>query len=248
MTKLHEEITSGTAQELYEDYVNRTNLSLRFLRSYLKEHAGDESIAAQAEKFVELTVRWNDGYANDPDRIRVELGSYYWHREEQYLLALMDTKTVEWQQLGYVWYLGCILNPYCDVYQGEAELPEEYRVTAPYERAKGDRSFKAPEDVSLFYDAISWVCLNDGMYWGTSYESAPIRTTRFYSGDKGSGGGNQKLSVSMAASFVGWLSEQYGFDRVTAFCFNKMSMEEALGVDFDTAFAAWSAWIQERCG
>ena len=53
------------------------------------------------------------------------------------------------------------------------------------------------------------------------------------------------MSVFMAVSFVSWLNDAYSFENVSAFAFGQKSFEEAFGMDFATAFAAWKAWIVE---
>ncbi|MBR0356355.1 MAG: hypothetical protein IJH54_02635, partial [Clostridia bacterium] len=51
------------------------------------------------------------------------------------------------------------------------------------------------------------------------------------------------MSVYMAASFVAWLSDNYGFEAVSQFCFGQKTFEEAFGTNFEAAFDAWKAWI-----
>ena len=67
----------GHIQSFLPDYLDRTDKSLDFLRAYLNEHAPDSYCAAQADKYVDLTISktsGNDyGYANEEDRIRIEL-------------------------------------------------------------------------------------------------------------------------------------------------------------------------------
>ena len=50
----------------------------------------------------------------------------------------------------------------------------------------------------------------------------------------------------MAASFTARLSELYGFEAVSGFCFGKKSFEEATGREIKTEFEEWRSWILER--
>ena len=231
-------------------YLDRTDKSLAFLRDYLRTNAPEQGNTALADKSVEFTIRKSDteySYDNSPeDRITIELGNYYWHREELYLLALMDTKNVTWQQLGYVWYLGVCVDPYNEQLWTEPENWEAMPYYEAYLRGGGDLRLHTPGDYKILTDAVSWVCLTQGMRWGTAYESRPVYESGFFRG-RPSGQANE-MSVVMATSFVAWLSERYGFDKTTAFCFDACSFEEAFGTDFDTAYQSWSAWILETYG
>ncbi len=231
-------------------YLDRTDKSLAFLRDYLRTNAPEQGGTALADKSVEFTIRKSDteySYDNSPeDRITIELGSYYWHREELYLLALMDTKNVTWQQLGYAWYLGVCVDPYNEQLWTEPEDWESQPYYEAYLRGGGDLALGTPGDYKILNDAVSWVCLTQGLRWGTAYESRPVYETPFFRG-RPSGKANE-MSVCMATSFIAWLSERYGFDKTTAFCFDACSFEEAFGTDFDTAYQSWSAWILETYG
>ena len=97
-------------------YLGGTNESLKFIRSYLNENCPDIDISERAAKYVDLTILPNGNYtwSEDEERIQLDIGDYYWHREELYILALLGERSVEWKQLGYAWYLGSCLDPYFD--------------------------------------------------------------------------------------------------------------------------------------
>ena len=238
---------SSEWKEFIPEYIDRTEKSLEFIGNYLKENAPEVYSEEQAGKFVDLSVRSgsNYSYSNDPDRICIELGSYYWHREELYLFALMDTETVEWPQLGYAWYLGLVLDPYYDM--GNDGLDESSPVYEPYVKIKGDDKIESSEDWGIYLDATSYVCLTRGMYFGSGYESSPLSQTFFYTGPKNGSQGN-KMSVFMAASFVSYLSDKYGFDKVTSFCFGREPFGVSFGTNFADAYADWSKGIIEKYG
>ena len=231
-------------------YLDRTDKSQQFLRDYLRQNAPRRDIKAQAEKTVEFTIRKNSydySYDNtEEERIVIEMGRFYWHREELYLLSLMNTKNVTWQQLGYAWYLSSCVDPYYEQLYTEETNWEEMPYYETFLRGGGDPELKTPRDFKILVDSVAYTCLTKGMRWGTPYESSPVYETAFFRGRPA--GKENEMSVIMAASFIAWLTEQYGFDKTTAFCFDACSFEEAFGTDFDTAYQSWSAWILETYG
>ncbi len=239
----------GHIKEFLPNYLDKTDRSLGWLQNYLMENAPSCYSAEEAAKFVDLTIRSTNGsdysYANEEDRITIELGSFYWHREELYLFALMDQAAIEWPQLGYAWYLGSVLNPYSDMTDSIGSL----RYTPYYDayiKAGGQPQPSSQEDLRKLFDAVSLQCLTKGMGWGSAYESWPLYQTAFFTGTKNDSNGNG-MSVMMATSFVAWLSEQYGFENVSAFCFGQTSFDEAFGTGFDEAYESWSSWILSTC-
>lgn len=229
-------------------YMDRTDRSLDFIKSYLQEHAGSAYPAESANKMVDLSIRKGNNYAyrHEADRIFVNLRDYGWHREEMYLLALMDGKHMGWGQLGCAWYVGLSLDPYAEIAtidfdpQTVEELPGYLRICANagmrFENMTG-------ADFRIQYDAISRYCIEKGLTgWGTAYESMPLATTKLC---KNPVREDTSMSVCMAASFVAWLSDNYGFEAVGQFCFGQKTFEEAFGTNFEAAFDAWKAWIVE---
>ena len=73
-----------------------------------------------------------------------------------------------------------------------------------------------------------------------------MRETALYSGPAKVKNPGNDMSVMMAASMVGWLTEQYGFDTVTAWCFGQTTLEKAFGQDFAALKTQWAAWLDEN--
>ena len=229
-------------------YIDRTDRSIRFLRSYLKENAPGVYPSDRADKMVEISIR-NDNrlaYRNEADRILLNLDDYYWHREELYLFALMDTGRFGWEQLGYAWYVGSALDPYSELLR-----ISKFDDTLPYSElcinAGIDFEQFTPADLSTVNDAIARVIIDRGLTgWGTAYESIALSRTALYQvGTASFITQDIKMSVLSAESFVAWLDRQYGFEPLTAFCFGQKTFDEAFGTDFDTAFNGWLAWLVE---
>ena len=228
-------------------YIDRVDRGLDTIRAYLKEHAPEVYPAELAGKMVEISIREHDRYfyRNEEDRIFLNIGDFYWHVDEFYMLALMDTDAVGWAQLGFAWYVGTCRNPYSEVVK-MTEIPPEYPY---YELAV--RAGVAPKDMTcadfrMLYDVIARACLDRGLTgWGSAYESMPLSKTRFCSGQAKAEAENGSMSVFMAASFLGWLDDAHGFEAISDFAFRQKTFEEAFGTDFDTAFGAWKAHIVE---
>ena len=105
-------------------------------------------------------------------------------------------------------------------------------------------------DIQIQFDVISRVCLDKGLVskrWGTPAESSPLTRVQGYSGSPETYEQDSSMSPIMAASFVGRLDRQYGFEALSRHCFGKVSFSKAFGTDFDTAFSAWKTWITETC-
>ena len=191
-------------QEYLPGYLDRTNKSLSFIRDYLKENCEDRYPAERAAKYVEIEVLPGGAYVwtEQDDRITLQMGDYYWHREELYILSLLGSKTVQWKQLGYAWYLGACLDPY-----GETLSTTDYSILKdepywqPFVRAGGTGEPTA-ENERILNDAISYVCLTKGMNWGSAYESIPLKNTAVYHADAKSAEEGDKMSVCMATSFI----------------------------------------------
>ena len=232
-------------------YLGRTNESLKFLRDYLKEHSNNEGLIERAEKFVDLSIAGIDDYSwsEQDDRIELKVGDYYWHREEVYVLSLLGKKSVQWKQLGYAWYVGACIDPYNEtINMNFLENIKDLPYYDAYTRGGGTDEI-TPENYKIVCDAASYECLTEGMYWGgTAYEAMPLKLTALYNGPtKVSDPGND-MSVCMATSFIAYLSDQYGFDKVTEFCFDEVDFEAAFGTDYQSAYDSWSEWILSTYG
>lgn len=240
--------------EFLPRYIDNMDKSIRFIRTYLKENAPDSYPADLADKYVDTAVKMYRGtvpkgaytYSVQEDRISLVLGDGYWHREELYLLSLLSTDTIQWQQLGYAWYLGMCLDPYHDgqAYWGNIDKMPYY---GTYLAAGGNPSVSTERDRRLITDAVAYWCLTKGITgWGSGYESLPLSDTLHFSDITGPNkpllNGNA-MSVFMASSFIGWLSDTFGFDAVSAFCFGQKTFEEAFGTSYGPTYEAWSEYI-----
>ena len=232
-------------------YLNRTNQSMQFLRSYLKEHCADRYPAERAAKYVEFSVLSDGDYVwtELPDRITLETGSFYWHREELYVLALLGSRNVEWKQLGYAWYLGACVDPYGEVLATSRFDEIDRQPYGEAYRRAGGTDEATPENYRLLNDAVSYVCLTKtGRNWGTAYECMPLKDTALYRGPKKSIDPGNDMSVCMATSFIAYLSDRYGFEKVSGFCFGQAGFEESFGTDYESAYGDWSERILATFG
>jgi hypothetical protein len=72
---------------------------------------------------------------------------------------------------------------------------------------------------------------------------APLSRYRYTTLTRKTNHEDASMSVWMAASFVAWLDDMYGFEAVSAYCFGQKTFDEAFQTDFTTAFDAWRAWL-----
>ncbi len=231
-------------------YLERTKNSIDFMRTYLRENCADSYPAERADKYVELNIQPEGEYTwtELEDRIVLDIGKLYWHREELYILSMLGGSGVQWQQLGYAWYLGTCLNPYSEALASSSiELLKQQPYYDAYLRLGGTEEL-TPGNYRRMYDATAWLCLTEGMYWGSAYESAPLYKTALYKGPSLAKAPANEMSVCMATSFVAFLADEYGFSEVSAFCFGNLSFEQAFGTDFNSAYDAWSENILNTVG
>ena len=76
---------------------------------------------------------------------------------------------------------------------------------------------------------------------------AAVTAYGFYTGPQKALPGNE-LSPAQTVSLIAWLTEQYGFDQVSAFCFGQKNFQEAFGIGYAEAVDLWSAWLNSLCG
>ncbi len=231
-------------------YLERTKNSIDFMRTYLRENCADSYPAERADKYVELNIQPEGEYTwtELEDRIVLDIGKLYWHREELYILSMLGGSGVQWQQLGYAWYLGTCLNPYSEALASSSiELLKQQPYYDAYLRLGGTEEL-TPGNYRRMYDATAWLCLTEGMYWGSAYESAPLYKTALYKGPSLAKAPANEMSVCMATSFVAFLADEYGFSEVSAFCFGNLSFEQAFGTDFNSAYDTWSENILNTVG
>lgn len=226
--------------------IDRTAQSLRFLKQYLYENAG----GAYPDALMEIPAyfkidRAAFGYLADDEHITLQYNDTGTHREFLYLLALQNSDAVGWEQIGYAWYVGTCIDPYTEMLHTILIVPE-----LPYYSqciAGGiDPAQMSASDFRIVYDACARVCFEKGLtHWGSYCESAPVTSESVFTRNKAKEPGDTELSAFMAASFLAWLDDAYGFEQVSLFCFGQKSFEEAFGTDFQSAFDAWHAWIEQ---
>ena len=229
-------------------FLDRTKRSMRFLRSYLLENCAEWYSEERANKYVEVSITKDESYGwrERDERISLEMGSQYWYRDTLYLLSLLGSERVEWKELGYAWYLGCCVDPYNE-YASKLRTLQDSPCYEAFTRIGGTQE-NTPENMRKLSDAVAFTCLEQGMWWGSSCESYPLKHTTLYLGPRHTTDPGNEMSIMMASSFIGYLVQVHGFDRVSAFCFGKLSFEEAFSTDFTTAYGAWTDWIRESCG
>ena len=239
-------------QKYLPEYLGRTNESLKFIRNYMKENSDNEGLKERADKFVDLSIMANNGYewSEKEDRIEMEIGGFYWHREEMYILSLLGNRNVQWKQLGYAWYLGSCIDPYSEVHT-IVNFTEEMEDLPYYDAyVKGGGTLEAsPGNYKILNDAISYMCLTEDLLSGSPYEIMPLKNTALYNAPaKAPADPGDEMSVCMATSFIGYLSDKYGFDKVSDFCFSDKNFSEAFGSDWHTEYDNWSSWIIDTYG
>lgn len=184
-------------------------------------------------------------YQTDGDQIALQYSDAGTHREFLYLLALMNSGAVGWEQIGYAWYVGTCIDPYTEMLDTILIVPE-----LPYYSqcvAGGiDPAQLSASDFRIVYDACARVCFAKGLtHWGSYCESAPVTSESVFTRNNAKEPGDTKLSAFMAASFLAWLDKANGFEQVGRFCFGLDSFEGAFGTDFQSAFDEWHAWIEQ---
>ncbi|HML68179.1 MAG TPA: M56 family metallopeptidase [Clostridia bacterium] len=235
----------SVSAEMLADFGNQLVNGQAYIQAYLKLNAAgcyDEKIASSK---VNYDITNDDTYQyylrSQPYRIKV--GKMYWHCAEYYIFMILHPESLHWQHYGYAAYLGNVLNPY-NIYLAKMNREGIAFETGLYAQTYfdhgGAKTKLTNEDYRLLVDAIAYHCLTDGMNWGTPYESWPV--TSIYGFTEPAEQGDD-MSVIMATSFCAYLSEHYGFDRLTSYCSGQSDFYEAFGVSFDRAYARWQKSI-----
>jgi len=245
-------------QSFLPGFIDRTDRSLSAIRTYIREHAPSVYPVEDGDKMVEISIHEynNAQFRNEQDRILLSFWGDLWtSKEEQYLLALLNTKTVGWGQVGYAWYVGFCLNPYSEYLGCFNLLP--YATEEYYKKGLGefyDVLVQKGMHFSPNRTASDWRIWFDGSVSraGVRVEAdaenddiilAPLSRYRYTTLTRKTNHEDASMSVWMAASFVAWLDDMYGFEAVSAYCFGQKTFDEAFQTDFTTAFDAWRAWL-----
>lgn len=232
-------------------YLDRLDKSLAVIRQFVADNAPNEEAAAQTRKPVKMSLQTFKyiSYRNSPEEIRLFLGSAFrWHGV-LYTLGLMDPETVEWQHIGYAYWVAFCVDPYNSVYSIVQEGPDPvYFYNEVYYRAGGTEDWLDLKNQALMIDACSWYDLVYGRDWdGTEAERGKLCDNILFTGRQKSKEGNS-MSLCMAESLLNYLAERCGADKVTAYCFDTCTFEEAFGLSFAEARAAWEQSLIERFG
>ena len=234
-------------------YLDRVDKSLATIRQFVADTAPNEDVIAQTQKPVKLELKRfkSESYGNSENQIELDLGSgYRWHGPF-YTMALMDPESAEWQHIGYAYWVGLCLDPYCSIYTktGSVVPPDpDYAYNADYYRLGGTEDWRDLNNQRLLADANSWYNLVYGTTWGgLEAERGCVSNSQWFNSKNRTKEGN-KRPLTEAVSLLNYLAEQYGADKVTAYCFDTCSFEEAFGMDYATARAAWEQSLMERFG
>ena len=247
-------------QSFLPGFIDRTDRSLSTIRTYIREHAPSVYPVEDGDKMVEISIHEynNAQFRNEQDRILLSFWGDLWtSKEEQYLLALLNTKTVGWGQVGYAWYVGFCLNPYSEYLGCFNLLP--YATEEYYKKGLGefyDVLVQKGMHFSPNRTASDWRIWFDGSVSRAGVKVkedaenddiilAPLSRYRYTTRTGKTNHEDASMSVWMAASFVAWLDDMYGFEAVSAYCFGQKTFDEAFQTDFTTAFDAWRAWLME---
>lgn len=231
-------------------YLDRLDRSLAFVGRYIAEHAPSEEIVAQTRKPVEILItgQRNSFTSIREDRITLSLANGFRHHGVLYAMSLIDSETMEWQQLGYAYWVAILNDPYNSIYAGGSfEEDRDYYYFSDYFRLGGTADPLDLNNQALLVDANAWYNLVYGRDWdGNDAECKPISALQRFRGDPGKEGND--MCLVEAESLLNYLSGQYGPDSLAAFCLGACSFEEAFGTDFAAAHAAWEQSLLERFG
>ena len=256
----------GAVTEItYTDFIDSTDKRFAFIRDYLSTHASAVYPEQIAKKHIFLQCgKSQTGWWIEDERVCIGRGNGLYHRglclaansllmdrEFYYILALINSDSAGWEQLGFANYVGASLDPYSEL-GNLLEISEDQG--SPYARALIEAGIESEPSgakrLSMYLDAVSRCCLEYGLTgWGSTSESRSVKAFEGYGYSRKpedqANSGDDDMSMSMAVSFVAWLDKEYGFDALSRFCFGQTSFDEAFNTDYQTAFTAWKAHIME---
>jgi len=235
--------------------LDRMDRSIDYMANYFAAVAPNEEIAAQTRKPVKISMDRIINYRNYDEYIGLSLGQDGFYRLSMlYAYALLNPEDLNWYAYGYVFWFYHYQDPYRFrlLYHFLSQDSDNPYIPA-YHRAGGigectsDSKEYTPDDIKLLYDVIAWYNLIHGGDWrGSRYAPTPTKEFSNFTGDPALEGND--LCLDEAISLINYLAEQYGHDKVAAYCFETCSFEEAFGTDFATARAAWEQSLLERFG
>ena len=259
------EAYGAVSERTYTDLIDSTDKSFAFIRDYLSTHAPAVFPEEIAKKHIFLQCgKSQTGWWIEDERVCIGRGNGLYHRgfelaansllsdrEFYYILALINSDSAGWEQLGFANYVGASLDPYSEL-GNLLNVSEDQE--SPYVRALIEAGIESEPSgakrLSMYFDAVSRCCLEYGLTgWGSTSESRSVKAFENYGYTRKSedqvNSGDDDMSMSMAVSFIAWLDGEYGFDALSRFCFGETSFDEAFNADYQTAFTAWRAYITQ---
>ena len=236
-------------QEDLPKFIIRTEEAIDYVRDYLAKNAPSVYPAEQAAKQVYITIAKSKTYSFNVDEQKIEINfAGNTNRDFLYILALLKGRSKGWEQLGYAAYLSACVSPYSEF------LGYEFLWSgSPYYQDWTDAGLGSvitkPEEMLTAFDLVALTNFRLGLSrWGGAGESVPINEHSLYNRKKDdkANTGDDDLSLFAAASFIGWLDNNYGFANVSEFCYGKKSFEEAFGMTYDEAYGSWKQYILEK--
>ena len=230
-------------------YLEHVDQSLATIRKFVADNAPNEDVIAQTRKRVKLSLN-TFRYYNilNGSTIDLELGGVYRQPGIPYTMALLNPSTAEWKHLAYGNWVENAKNPYSPEYfeNPEVDANIDYLPYSYYFQAGGSGNWQDVNTRILLDDIISWCNLVFGRDWGGNVSESGKLSDILPLLDASKE--ENRLSEREASSLLNYLAEQYGADKVTAYCFDACSFEEAFGTDFAAARAAWEQSLLERFG
>lgn len=235
--------------EVFPAYLGRTERNFYFARVFMTEHSTVSEVAELARKAADMDIgAAGFGFDNTERRTVIHLNRVEWDRDFFYTLSLIPAKNRGWEQMGFAEYFSSCLMPDSEVLllmeTADLTLMPYYGILKAAGLGDG---IKTKEDIRIYFDVVSRYVLEAGFgSWGSMYESYSLDSDRLQK-RRGSGDwymGDQKMSVFMAASFVGWLMEKYGDNTVVDFVMEQKDFTEAFEDSFDNVFEAWKNWLR----
>ncbi len=230
-------------------YLEHVDQSLATIRKFVADNAPNEDVIAQTRKRVKLSLN-TFRYYNilNGSTIDLELGGVYRQPGIPYTMALLNPSTAEWKHLAYGNWVENAKNPYSPEYfeNPEVDANIDYLPYSYYFQAGGSGDWQDVNTRILLDDIISWCNLVFGRDWGGNVSESGKLSDILPLLDASKE--ENRLSEREASSLLNYLAEQYGADKVTAYCFDACSFEEAFSTDFAAARAAWEQSLLERFG
>ena len=239
-------------------YLEHVDQSLAAIRKFVTDNSTNENVIAQTQKHVKLSLNaFGSNNVNNSYTIDIVTGGAFRLVGTHYTLGLLYSSQFnqDWKYVVYSSWVDWYNNPYCQMlFEDHSEYYEACFYAPYFRQAGGSWDLRDRNNTVLLYDVISWCNLVFGRDWGGGTDETGHLSDMLPSLGAAKEGSN--LSLSEALSFMEYLAEHYGADKVTAYCFDacamgygeSLSFEEAFGTDFAAAKAAWEQSLLDRFG